>query len=79
MKGSQMKEKQWRVRAVDIRGRFRVHDSRQSAETHMNNAFQFFSGPEGKMTHVGVLQSRMVESGDDSTWNDEPFTRTEQL
>ncbi len=68
-----MKTKQWRVKGIDVTGRFRVHDSKESAERHMNREFQFESGPNGNMKHRGVLQSRTVESGDDSTWKDELF------
>ena len=73
-----MKTIQWRVKGVDVVGRFRVHDSRESAERHMNREFQFESDPNGNMKHRGVLQSRTVEDGDDSTWTDEPFTPFEE-
>lgn len=67
-----MVEKEWRVVANNFRGRFKIHDSEGSARRHMESAYQFHSGKDGTMGHVGRIQSRPKGTqGDDSTWNDE--------
>ena len=66
-----MKKQEYRVKAIGLAGRFRIHDSKASALRHMANPPHFLSGREGKMEHEGKLQSRDVGiSGDDDTWSD---------